>query len=203
LDSGKPRWCVDMEPVGQSFRIATIRLASIVMRSHGTGAVEEIHAIGDKSTVVGDHDGNGIDDITACFRTEDLRVLFSDLRGSTSVAVTLEGQLFTGGTFRAPMNVLVAAGKGNLAASIYPNPLNPEAMLSFVTTRAGFARVRLYNLDGRSVRALLDESVLPAGIHVLRIDGRGGDGRSLASGIYYFQIEAAEGTGHGRFIVLK
>ena len=203
LTSGKPQWCGNLEPIGRSFSLVTVDFTSIVMKSQNTGSVEEIRAIADRAAVISDQDGNGVDEITACFRKEELRLLFSNLRGTTPVTVTFEGRLFTGGIFRAQMDVLVTAGGGKLAALVSPNPLNPEATLTFVTTEPGPVRVRLFDLNGRMIRSLLEESAAPAGYHDVRIDGRDEHGGRLASGLYFYRIDAREGKVVGKVSVLK
>ncbi len=203
LNAGKPLWCVNLEPVGKSYSNLAVDLTSVVMKSEGTGSVGEIHSTGNKTAVGGDSDGNGVEEITACFGKGDLRLLFSNLRGNTTVTVTLEGHLFTGGIFQAQMDVLVAAGGGSLAASIVPNPLNPDAVLTFLTEKTGRVRVDVFDLNGRLVRRLVDEGMLPAGYHDLRISSRDGGRGAMASGVYFFRIETPEGTETGRFTVLK
>ena len=203
LGSGKPQWCGNLEPIGRSFSLATVDFTSLVMKSLNTGSVGEIHAIVDRSVVIGDQDANGVNEITACFRKDDLRLLFSNLHGNTPVTVTFEGRLFTGGIFRAQMDVLIMAGGGKLAALVSPNPLNPEAILTFRTTEPGPVRVRLFDLNGRMIRSLLDESNAPAGYHDVRIDGRDEHGGRLASGLYFFRIDAHEGEVVGKVSVLK
>jgi hypothetical protein len=203
LSAGKPQWCVNLEPVGRSYSNATIDLGSVVMKSPGTGSVSEIHALTGKTSIVGDRDGNGVDEVSACFSKDDLRVLFSDLHGSTTVSVTFEGKLYTGGVFRAGMDILVNASGGQLSASLSPNPLNPDAVLTFVTGIPGPARVEVFDLSGRRVQRLMDEPSLPAGYHDVRISARREDGGSLASGVYFYRIEAAEGRRTGRFTILK
>ncbi|HEX7078643.1 MAG TPA: FG-GAP-like repeat-containing protein [Candidatus Eisenbacteria bacterium] len=203
LSAGKPQWCVDLEPIGRSYANVTVDLGSIVMKSTGTGSLSEIHAIAGKTSVNGDHDGNGVEEITACFTKDDLRLLFDGLRGKTTVTVTFEGSLYTGGIFRAAMDVQVTASGGALAASISPNPLNPDAVLTFRTDKAGAARVNVFDLNGRLVMRLLDEANLPSGYHDVRISGRGENGVRMASGVYFFRIEAADAEQTGRFTILK
>ncbi len=200
LSSGKPFSCVEIEPVGGCYNNADVLFSSIVMR-YGGG---EIHAVADKTALSSDIDRDGIQEITACFRKEDLRQLFAGLpAGENFVTVVIAGSLISGGQFAAELQLRIIASGGALAASVSPNPLNPSATLSFVTTRAGFARVRLYDLSGRIVRSLMEEPALAPGLHALTIDGRAGDGTPLASGIYYFRIEAVEGVEQGRFTLLK
>jgi hypothetical protein len=96
-----------------------------------------------------------------------------------------------------------ASGGGNLAASISPNPLNPDAILTFRTEREGPARVDLFDVGGRRVRSLLVEANLPVGYHDVRIDGKDDHGERLASGAYFYKISAARETQSGRLVILK
>ena len=58
LGGGKEHRCVNLEPVGGSFRLGTVDVTSIVMKSHNTGSVEEIGA--SEVAAGGDRDGNGV-----------------------------------------------------------------------------------------------------------------------------------------------
>ncbi len=64
-------------------------------------------------------------------------------------------------------------------------------------------RVRVFDVSGRMVRSLVEDSYRPAGLQTVRFDGRADDGRRLASGIYLFRIEAAEGIAAGKLAVLR
>jgi len=203
LASGKPVACVQVEPIGGSFSLDNVDFRSIAMISEGTGTVSRISASTGKSIVVGDRDNNLIEDATVCFAKSDLRALFSLLRGSNSVPVVIEGNLLTGGRFHGGITLDVSAGGGKLAAAIYPNPLNPRATLGFTTAKSGFVRVRLFDLNGRMVRQLLDTPTLEAGHHEVAIDGADAEGRRLASGVYFYRVDAREGTSQGRFAIVK
>ncbi len=198
LAKGKPTWCVQIEPAGFSYDNTLVDLASLEMVSPGTGTVSRISAITGKNSVGVDRDGNGIGEITACFRKEDLQKLFANLHGTSSVPVTFEGAVVTGGTFRAAMDVGVAASGSALAASLSPNPLNPRATLSFITERAGPLRVGLYDVSGRLVKTIVAIDTAEEGLHTVAIDGHG-----LASGMYFYRIEAPEGTSTGTAVILK
>ena len=86
--------------------------------------------------------------------------------------------------------------------SLSPNPINPEAILSVSTTEAGFLKVRVFEVGGRLVRTLVDQKVVPAGRYEFRLRS---DGRTntLASGMYFYKVEAAEGRRIGKVVVLK
>ena len=203
LSAGKPKWCVQIEPIGRSYENSMVDPAEIVMKSSGTGSVNQIRALVDRTLIGTDRDGNGIEEITACFSKDDLRLLFSDLRGRTSVPVEVEGRVVTGGFFRAPLDIGVLAAGSALAVSVSPNPLNPSATLSFVALEAGPVRVSLYDVSGRHVRTLLELPAALAGYHSVDIDGRDQDGRDLGSGIYFYRIEMRAGVATGRLTILR
>jgi len=70
-----------------------------------------------------------------------------------------------------------------------PNPFNPSTRIDFSLPADGRTVMRIYDARGREVRMLLS-GVLPAGDHALTWDGTDDDGRELASGTYFYQLEA-------------
>ena len=202
LASGKAFWCASVEPIDGSFNVANIVPTSVVLISPGTGSVGQISAYVGKFVTVGDADKNNVEDMTLCFKKEDLRLLFSNVNGRATLDVTLAGDLTSGGEFNATLAIDVIGSGGGLAASVVPNPLNPSGVLSFVSTRAGAASVRIFDHAGRLVRTL-EQGPLPVGRHDIRIDGRDEGGRPLATGIYFYRVKMEEGTVTGRFAILK
>jgi hypothetical protein len=202
LNSNKPSDCIVIEPVDGDFSLTDIDVASIRMISEGTGSVSSIAPLV-KSIVIGDRDGNLVQDMTICFSKADLRLLFSNLRGNNVVPVTVGGELTTGGLFSGTTTISVGAGGGPNAAAVSPNPLNPIGTLRYTTTRQGYARVRLFDLSGRLVREMLDERSVEPGEHEVMIDGLNSRGQRLASGVYFFRIETSSGTQAGRFAIMK
>jgi PKD repeat protein len=200
LGSGKATWCALIEPVAGSF-LGTAVIPSSVSMSYGSG---RIFASAGKVGLGSDKDANGIAEISACFSKSDLRVLFEDVpRGTSTVSVVFEGDLSSGGMFRASMPVNVVGTGGNLVASVSPNPLSRSGTLTFETSRPGRLRVRLFDLQGRLVRRLASEERSAAGYHDVHLDGLFEDGRRLPSGIYFYRIDAAEGAATGRVTVAR
>jgi len=74
--------------------------------------------------------------------------------------------------------------------AVAPNPFNPRTTVAFELPAAGRVRLSVYDAQGRLVRTLLDEA-RAAGRHAAEWDGRGDDGRTLASGVYLCRMEAA------------
>ncbi len=200
LGAGGAAWCAEIEPVGGSF-VDTYVIPSTVTMRYGASRVSG--QVGKEAPGL-DEDADGTPEIVACFARSDLRALFAGLpAGRHSVTVALECDLSTGGTLRTSLTVNVVRGGGPLAASLSPNPLNPAATLGFVTSIAGRVNVSVFDPQGRPVRTLLDEPQLPPGFHSVRVGGPGAAGSRLASGVYFFRIEAPDGVETGRFVVLK
>ncbi len=72
---------------------------------------------------------------------------------------------------------------------VQPNPVRGEARLAFSLAAGGPATLRVYDLAGRLVRTLLEDE-RPAGPGVLIWDGRDGDGREAAAGVYFARLES-------------
>jgi PKD repeat protein len=200
LGSGKATWCAAVEPVNSAFVITAVIPSTIIMK-YGTG---QISAQAGKTSVVADKDANGVQDLTACFAKTDLRTLFAGLpKGTSAVTVTLEGDLSTGGRFRTTLTTNVVNTGGGLAAFLSPNPLNPVATLTFTTSKAGRVSVSIFDLQGRLVRTLEPGAYLGPGYHDVQVDGRNEQGEPLSSGVYFYRVEAAEGTETGQFVIAK
>jgi len=198
---GKPTTCVRLEPVHASYRNVDVDPSSLTLAPEsGPGSV---HAITTKTAPIEDTDGNGIAEIPACFPRDDVAALFDTKNGRQTVAANLQGALVDGRRFCANVSLDIIGTSKKLAASLSPNPLNPGGILRLTTSRDGFIRVRMFDLQGRVVRVLEDRAIVPAGAHDVPIDGRNTSGQTLASGIYFYQVETAEGSLKGRITVLK
>ena len=187
LNSGKSQHCFQVEPTGGAFQLADVDPSSIRL-GYGGG---EIAAIAGKSSVGDDKNQNGVLELTACFSKDDLRSLFTGVP-TGDYLVTIEGELLGGGTFDGSMTLHVVGGGGGLAsATVSPNPLNPKATLTFATSKPGSVHVALFDVQGRLIRTLMNESSASAGYHDVTIDGQDGSGSKLASGIYYVKVRTS------------
>jgi len=77
-----------------------------------------------------------------------------------------------------------------LALSAHPNPFNPRTSFRLELAQAGPVRLAVHDAAGRLLRVLV-EGALPAGVHELAWDGRDGQGRSVAAGVYFAVAEQA------------
>lgn len=85
---------------------------------------------------------------------------------------------------------------------VYPNPFNPSTTVEFSVPKQGPVAVRVYDLQGRQVSTLTEES-LAAGVYRVKWDGRDRQGRGAASGIYFATIENAGTRQSVRMTLLK
>ncbi len=84
----------------------------------------------------------------------------------------------------------------------YPNPFNPVTTIAFDIVEAGRVRIDIYDVSGRMVRTLLNESRDP-GRHRIEWNGRDNSGSTVPSGIYFYRINAGEFTATRKMILLR
>ena len=70
----------------------------------------------------------------------------------------------------------------------YPNPFRTATSIPYVIAEPGHVRIHIYNQLGQLVRVLVDAHQR-SGAHSVKWDGRDGQNRSLASGIYLYQMD--------------
>jgi hypothetical protein len=89
-----------------------------------------------------------------------------------------------------------------LSVAAAPNPFNPRTTLNYELPRAGQARLRIYSLDGRLVRTLVDERREP-GLHQVAWNGVDDRGSGVSSGTYLARLESAGEIRTTRLTLLK
>ena len=80
----------------------------------------------------------------------------------------------------------------------YPNPFNPDTWIPFKLSKDSDVTIEIYDIAGRLIREL-QLGYIPAGSYVARDmaaywDGRNEAGGPVASGIYFYTIQAGEFT---------
>jgi hypothetical protein len=83
-----------------------------------------------------------------------------------------------------------------------PNPFNPITEIRYSLPAAGRARLAVYDARGRLLRELF-AGEQPAGPGSVQWDGRDGDGRPVASGVYLYRLETVAGTQAKRMLLIK
>jgi len=119
--------------------------------------------------------------------------------------VTLEG------IRNAAMNVRLRMGhiipEKSALLQNYPNPFNPETWIPFHLKNEASVSVRIYSINGQLIRTL-DLGHRDAGIYASRSDaaywdGKNESGEEVASGIYYYTIDAGDFYATRKMIVKK
>jgi hypothetical protein len=84
----------------------------------------------------------------------------------------------------------------------YPNPFNPTTTISYALAVDARATLKVFDVLGRQIATLVDE-VQPAGTRTVQWNGRNGAGLQVASGVYFYKLEAAPVGGGSLFSNLK
>jgi flagellar hook assembly protein FlgD len=84
----------------------------------------------------------------------------------------------------------------------YPNPFNPTTTIRFGLPTASSVSLKLYDALGREVATLLNEQ-RPAGYVQVIWNGMNNSGARVASGVYFYRIDAQPVGGGQAFVELK
>ncbi|MAF11656.1 hypothetical protein CMK11_14505, partial [Candidatus Poribacteria bacterium] len=89
----------------------------------------------------------------------------------------------------------------------YPNPFNPETWIPFTLSADSAVTIRIYGVDGAPIR-VLDLGFVAGGDHRPRSaaaywDGRNDLGERVASGVYFYELEAGDYREMRRLVVVK
>ena len=86
--------------------------------------------------------------------------------------------------------------------SIYPNPFNPTATISYGLSKAAGVELVILNLKGQMVRRLVSEAK-NAGSYRVMWDGRNDNGVAAATGVYLVRMRAGSYKETRKLIMLK
>jgi hypothetical protein len=125
-----------------------------------------------------------------------------DLDGRTDIAVTTSFDQFAV-LYNADGPTSVEQQQNNLLPNEYvleqnyPNPFNPTTTIEFSMPQSGMVNLAVYNILGEQVKALINEE-RTAGKHSVQFNAN-----HLASGIYFYQLQAGSFTQTKKMILLK
>ncbi len=72
----------------------------------------------------------------------------------------------------------------------HPNPFNPQTTISFNLPQQAAVTLRVFDVAGHLVKVLLDDEIVAEGRNEAVWYGRDGAGRRVASGTYFYRLEA-------------
>ena len=79
----------------------------------------------------------------------------------------------------------------------YPNPFNPSTKIQFQIPAQSNVTMKVFNIVGQEVTTLVNEN-LKAGVHVVTFDAS-----KLATGVYFYRIEAGNFVSVKKMVLLK
>lgn len=79
----------------------------------------------------------------------------------------------------------------------YPNPFNPTTQIRFSLAEQSQVTLKVYNILGKEIATLVND-VKSAGVHEIGFDGSG-----LASGVYFYTLQAGKFTRTNKMILIK
>lgn len=94
----------------------------------------------------------------------------------------------------------IASSAPAIITRSHPNPFTSITNVEFLLQNSGPAFVAVYDVLGRRIATLADES-FAAGPHVVTWDGTGAQGEALPSGMYFVRLDAA-GTSSVKKVLL-
>lgn len=84
----------------------------------------------------------------------------------------------------------------------YPNPFNPTTTITYALPTRAHVTLAIYNLLGQLVKSVVDETE-PAGQYSAVWDGKDGNGRLVASGVYFYKLTADTYSASRKMLLLK
>jgi predicted outer membrane repeat protein len=86
--------------------------------------------------------------------------------------------------------------------STLPNPFNPRVAIAFVLDRELPTKITVHDMRGRMIR-VLENRLIPAGMHSITWDGTDDQHRSVASGVYIIGLEAGSASDSRKVTLVK
>jgi photosystem II stability/assembly factor-like uncharacterized protein len=175
------------------------RISSTTRNLEGVAyaSASHVYAVGDLGTIVQSTDGGVVWSQQSSGTTSTLYdVAF--ISRDTGVVVGNNGLILattTGGVVGVGKNEEISLSY--TLSQNYPNPFNPTTTISYQLMAANFVNLRIYDILGREVGTLVNEVRQP-GTYVVRFDGSG-----LASGVYFYKLQAGRFVDVKKFVLLK
>jgi hypothetical protein len=79
----------------------------------------------------------------------------------------------------------------------YPNPFNPNATIKYELPKSSDITLTVYDVLGREVSVLVNHR-MDAGVHEVKFDGS-----NLASGVYFYRLQAGDFVATKRLLLMK
>lgn len=85
-------------------------------------------------------------------------------------------------------SLMVTVKRDNMSILVYPNPFKKESTVNFTLDENDRVTIKLYDVQGREIKALVESKEMQSGGHVFEFDREGLDG-----GFYLVQLMSKGG----------
>lgn len=84
----------------------------------------------------------------------------------------------------------------------YPNPFNPVTSIRYSISHSAHVKLEIFNMLGQKVKMLVQE-FQQIGTYLVEWDGTDDSKKTVATGVYYYRLEANPGDGSQNFVNVK
>lgn len=156
-----------------------------------------------KTANVGDIDNDGVFEMDVAFTRAQLQTLLVGVHNGDTVTLIMVATTTSGIPIQGTGDFKIKTGGGSaVSAFASPNPFNPETAVNYTVRNNGVVSIRIYSLDGRLVKTLLN-GYATAGSHEIRWNGRDNDGHLAPSGMYFVKTESGADRAIFKLSLLK
>ncbi len=84
-----------------------------------------------------------------------------------------------------------------------PNPFTASTSIGFILPEATAVSITVYDISGKLVNTVIENSQLPPGYHEMIWNGKTGSGEPAASGVYFCRLSTPEGVITRRMLIMQ
>ena len=84
-----------------------------------------------------------------------------------------------------------------------PNPSKPQTTIMYRLNAEAAVSLRIFDVNGRLVRTLFENSVQSPGEQNVPWDGKDDDGATIGAGKYFYQVQTPQKTATGKMVVVR
>jgi hypothetical protein len=149
-----------------------------------------------------DVDGDGDMDLLFHFRYSETGIQCGDTE-VTLTGETYDGQAVTGTDEIRTVPTNDEPTSTEMVTAVFPNPFNPQTTIAFDLPQRVAVSLHIFDIAGRLVKELINAEELSPGRHEVVWNGRDDAGRQVASGTYFYRLEAGSYSETKRMVLIK